>query len=128
MEELEKGEKGQGADTCSYGLEDPEDMMMTNWNGTIIGPPHSVHENRIYSVKMNCGPDYPDLPPTVQFASRINLPCVKAEGRVDSELLPCLKDWKREYTMETVLLELRRYMGSAANKKTPQPPEGSTYS
>jgi hypothetical protein len=68
--------------------------MMTNWNGTILGPPHvslvesswpwhallmdiqSAHENRIYSLNIHCGDTYPDTPPTVQFVSKINLPCV----------------------------------------------------
>lgn len=27
-------------EACSYGLADGEDMMMSNWNGTILGPPH----------------------------------------------------------------------------------------
>jgi hypothetical protein len=40
LEELEKGEKGLGAEACSYGLEDPEDLLMSSWNGTILGPPH----------------------------------------------------------------------------------------
>ena len=70
LEELEKGEKGLGAGTyrlllkprmggawellflrpglklisvaeaCSYGLTDSDDLMMSNWNGTILGPPH----------------------------------------------------------------------------------------
>jgi hypothetical protein len=40
LEELEKGEKGLGAEACSYGLEDGEDLLMMNWNGTILGPPH----------------------------------------------------------------------------------------
>lgn len=40
LEELEKGEKGLGAEACSYGLKDPDDLFMTNWNGTILGPPH----------------------------------------------------------------------------------------
>jgi ubiquitin-protein ligase len=43
----------------------------------------SVHENRIYSVNIHCGPDYPDNPPTIQFISRVNLPCVDARtGKV----------------------------------------------
>ncbi|KYK55101.1 ubiquitin-conjugating enzyme variant MMS2 [Drechmeria coniospora] len=129
LEELEKGEKGLGAEACSYGLEDGEDLLMSNWNGTILGPPHSVHENRIYSVKMHCGERYPDEPPTIQFVSQVNLPCVNPRnGVVDPKQLPCLAQWKRENTMETVLIELRRYMAAPANKKIPQPPEGTTYS
>jgi hypothetical protein len=34
------GEKGLGAEACSYGLADGDDLMMYNWNGTILGPPH----------------------------------------------------------------------------------------
>jgi len=28
------------AEACSYGLADGDDLMMSNWNGTILGPPH----------------------------------------------------------------------------------------
>jgi len=40
LEELEKGEKGIGDGSCSYGLMDSDDIMMSNWNGTILGPGH----------------------------------------------------------------------------------------
>jgi ubiquitin-conjugating enzyme E2 variant len=42
LEELEKGEKGIGDGTLSYGLSDGDDLMMTSWNGTIIGPGHVI--------------------------------------------------------------------------------------
>jgi len=128
LEELEKGEKGLGAEACSYGLDDGEDLLMTNWNGTILGPPHSTHENRIYSLKIHCGDKYPDQPPEVTFISKVNVPCIDQKtGKVDPTKLPCLSQWKREFTMETILIELRRYMALPQNKKLPQPPEGSTY-
>ena len=82
---------------------------MTNWNGTILGPPHSVHENRIYSLKIRCGEHYPDAPPEVTFVSRVNAPCVDArDGKVDLGKLPNISTWKRDYTMETILIEIRR--------------------
>ncbi|KAF2088977.1 putative ubiquitin conjugating enzyme [Saccharata proteae CBS 121410] len=128
LDELEKGEKGLGAEACSYGLEDGEDMDMYNWNGTILGPPHSVHENRIYSVRIHCGDDYPDKPPKITFLSKINLPCVNpSNGEVDPSKLPCLAQWETKYDMEKVLLELRRNMALPQHKKLPQPAEGSTY-
>ncbi|KAI5300630.1 E2 ubiquitin-conjugating protein mms2 [Ascosphaera atra] len=130
LEELEKGEKGLGSEACSYGLADGPDneQTLTNWNGTILGPPHSAHENRIYSVDIECGPQYPDVPPSIQFVSAVVLPGVDPktgvvscclpcfrdavqltlEEQFDQSKLPCLQNWKRDYTMETVLLELRR--------------------
>ena len=27
-------------EACSYGLSDGDDLLMSNWNGTILGPPH----------------------------------------------------------------------------------------
>ncbi|KAI9179816.1 E2 ubiquitin-conjugating protein mms2 [Blastocladiella emersonii ATCC 22665] len=128
LEELEKGEKGIGDGTTSYGLANPDDILMSDWNGTILGPPHTVHENRIYSLKLHCDAHYPDMPPLVSFISKVNLPCVnQTNGKVDPARLPCLSRWDRSYTLETVLAELRREMASSANKKLAQPPEGSTF-
>jgi hypothetical protein len=28
------------SEACSIGLEDGDDLLMSNWNGTILGPPH----------------------------------------------------------------------------------------
>lgn len=128
LEELEKGEKGFGDGTFSYGLLHMDDMTMSQWIGTILGPSHSVHENRIYSLKIYCDETYPDQPPSIHFLSKINLPCVNPQtGRVEPERLPCLSNWKRDHTLETILMALRREMALPDNKKLPQPPEGTVF-
>lgn len=128
LEELEKGEKGLGSESVSLGLADSDDINMTYWNGTILGPPHSVHENRIYSLSLEAGPEYPDKPPTVRFLSKVNVPCVDAKtGVVDPSQVPCLAKWRRSNTMETVLIDIRKEMATPANRKLPQPAEGSRF-
>jgi hypothetical protein len=52
----------------------------------------------------------------------LNLPL-----QVDLAKLPSIANWKRDFTMETVLIEIRRYMAAPANKKLPQPPEGTNF-
>jgi ubiquitin-protein ligase len=177
---------------------------MRTWNGTILGPHGTAHENRIYSLKLFCDQHYPEQPPLVKFTSRIDLSCVKCvrtgvalriraprpswhyqsrasealqsvtrtprrlgtagmhayrgwplgvravawqssqvltprssdadtatlsprDGTVEARLFPVLARWTRDYTMETVLMELKREMASPANRGKRQPPEGSTF-
>lgn len=122
LAELEAGEKGLGDPTISLGLANPDDILLTDWNGSIFGPPgvsarerrvglaavgvhvgasdwavsicpsthpfthptipfsvnprQTVHDNRLYEVRVHCGERYPDEPPRVCFFSRINMPCV----------------------------------------------------
>ncbi|KAF5829024.1 ubiquitin-conjugating enzyme/RWD-like protein [Dunaliella salina] len=128
LEELERGEKGFGDGTVSYGMDDADDMQMKSWTGTIIGPPGTAHDGRIYTLRIQCGNNYPDQAPLLWFRSKINLACVdQRDGRVDPSKFPMLGQWRREHTLETVLTELRRDMASAMNKRLQQPPEGLTY-
>ncbi|KAK9846263.1 hypothetical protein WJX81_000234 [Elliptochloris bilobata] len=128
LEELEKGEKGIGDGTVSYGMEDGDDMLMRNWTGTIIGPQNTVHDGRIYTLKMSCGQMYPEQAPKVRFQTRINMSCVAADGTVDPRHFHTLGHWSREKTMETILIDVRKEMQQSHNRKLPQPPEGTRYS
>ncbi|PNW83334.1 hypothetical protein CHLRE_05g247600v5 [Chlamydomonas reinhardtii] len=128
LEELDRGEKGFGDGTVSYGMEDPDDIHMRNWTGTIIGPANTVHDQRIYSLKIHCDLSYPEQAPKLWFKSRVNMGCVdQRDGRIDPTKFPMLGNWKREYTLEQLLTEIRRDMSSPLNRKAPQPPEGTMF-
>uniref|UniRef100_A0A0D9WBE1 UBC core domain-containing protein n=1 Tax=Leersia perrieri TaxID=77586 RepID=A0A0D9WBE1_9ORYZ len=130
LEELERGEKGIGDGTVSYGMDDDDadDIFMRSWTATIIGPLNSVHEGRIYQLKLFCDKDYPDKPPTVRFHSRINMPCVNPDtGLVEGKKFHMLANWQREYTMENILTQLKKEMAATHNRKLVQPPEGTFF-
>lgn len=68
-----------------------------------------MHENRIYSLKIHCGEDYPDKPPVVSFLTRVNLPFVnQTDGSVVANELSVLRDWNRNKSIETMLVEIRK--------------------
>ncbi|KAJ7697089.1 hypothetical protein B0H16DRAFT_1646863, partial [Mycena metata] len=86
-------------------------------------PVHTVRENRIYRLRA-----VPGCCPGGAVPSRVNLPFISATtGTVNPARLPVLASWMRARSLEYVLVEIRKEMASPANRKLPQPPEGSMF-
>eukprot|EP01038_Epipyxis_sp_PR26KG_P013146 gene13146-17614_t len=127
LEELEASEKGTGDMSVSMGLVNGDDIFLTEWQGSILGPPSSTFDGRLYELRITCGPDYPAVPPRVRFVSKINLAHVNpSNGNVESDL-PALQVWNRNCTIESILVGLKNSMSAQQNRRLPQPPEGSSF-
>ena len=111
--ELEKAEKGNTDMSISYGLVTADDITLTDWQCTILGPQNCGVEGRIISLLIRCPPKYPIEMPHIQL----------------------LKNWPGKHggasgagSIEGVLVALRTMMAAREHAKNPQPPEGQTYS
>ena len=110
------------------GLVDADDMFLTEWNGSILGPHSSPFDGRIYQLRITCGPDYPVQPPVVRFVTKINLSCVNPQnGYLIKEGLPALQQWDRKMTIESVLVSIKNAMTAPQNRRLTQPPDTAVF-
>ncbi len=108
----------------SFGLGDLDESgyhnQLSNWTASIIGPQSTVLGERIYALKIKCGPKYPDEPPVVQFITKIAMPGVDERNGLVKDLF---KGWTRHNTIYDYLVVIRNAMTAAAKIKQPGPDE-----
>lgn len=49
------------------------------------------------------------------------------QTQVEPKKFGILANWQRRFTMEDILVELKREMAAPHNRKLPQPPEGTFF-
>lgn len=125
LEELEKAEKGQTDMTISYGLSESDDISLSMWQCTILGPTNSPVENRIISLLIMCGPKYPFEMPSVQFQSKVNFPFVDSHGKLVGDKVKLV--WKPTSRIEHVLVHIRNQFNKKEYTREKQPADGEMY-
>lgn len=119
LQELEYAEKDKFPEKSEFvtlGIDDEFDLdpshPMKRWQSTII-PEQGKHiGDRIYSLKISVGPDYPDTPPTVWFVQKVNFEVGlvdQAKGEMNMNMF-CEKynfRWTTESTIYHLCLAIR---------------------
>ena len=128
LDELENAEKGKTSMEVSFGLAQGDDITLSGWQCTILGPMGSPVEGRIISLLLHCGPNYPREEPTVTFQTKVNFPFVNGQGKGNFTGAHKISPPNASgYTIEGYLLKIRQYLAKPDHKKLPQPPDGTTY-
>lgn len=79
--------------------------------------------DRIYGVKLKCGPRYPDVAPNLYFVNKIAMSGVdQSTGLVNFQVVTG-RAWTRNTTMYEYLCKVREAMQGAAKTKQPNPDE-----
>eukprot|EP00915_Cephaloidophora_sp_WS-2016_P011131 GHVH01016415.1.p1 GENE.GHVH01016415.1~~GHVH01016415.1.p1 ORF type:complete len:138 (+),score=17.57 GHVH01016415.1:68-481(+) len=125
LDELESGEKGANHEV-SWGLAKADDVSLSKWSCTIIGPPSSAYENQIYFIEVNTANAYPDEPLKICFITKVNLPFVDSKGKVKKDWAYFTR-WRSSNSIEACLTAIRNEMVTPQNRWAKQPAEGSTY-
>nr|CAD7408361.1 unnamed protein product [Timema poppensis] len=126
LEELVEGQERSWDSTLRWGLVRDDDLSL--WSALIIGRRNTPFADRVYSLGVVCGPAYPYVVPEFRFVSEINLDGVdQVTGVVDTKAVPVLNEWKIQYRILDVLLDLQRKMDSEESKRLVQPPRGSLF-
>mmetsp|Transcript_8642 Transcript_8642/g.32537 ORF Transcript_8642/g.32537 Transcript_8642/m.32537 type:complete len:153 (-) Transcript_8642:99-557(-) len=130
--ELDDVEHGGGVSEShigfiSFGLARPDDTFLTDWNASIIGPQNTPLGDRIFTLQVKCGENYPDEPPRIRFVNRINMEGVdQTTGEIAGDWVAVR--WPEDGQLGSIgfiLACIRDEMRGSS--RFSQPPEGTCY-
>lgn len=89
-------------------LQDPNDLF--KWEATIFGPPDTPFEGGVYKVLLRIPTDYPMVPPTAQFLTKIFHPNISfPQGEVCLDILK--SKWTPAWTISSVCRAILTLLG-----------------
>ena len=96
-EQLRKTERNGRGDEMIYLVPLPDNIC--EWNAFIRGPPDSPYEGRVFEMSISVGAQYPLVPPTIIFRSKVFHPNVNYDtGEICLDILK--KNWSPAWSLE----------------------------
>ena len=87
---------------CSCGPATENDIR--NWKATIQGPDESPYAAGVFFLKINFPEQYPFLPPSIKFDTKIYHPNISTSGDICLDILK--EKWSPAITISKVLLSV----------------------
>jgi len=138
LDELENAEKGKYVEQSSglgedakfitLGLTDKETAHeLIAWSASIIPHQNGHIGDRIYSLEIAAGPEYPEAPPDVKFSNQVALDCVNFRGEIQFHRLNGFR-WHRERSIFELLCHIRKqFKPKSVQLACAKLPVGATY-
>ena len=117
---------GWDASFITIGLRD-WDRSLTHWRAAIIPVPAGYIGDRIYSLRIEAGRDYPETAPSIKFVQKVDMECVSDQGYVEFDKMNEF-EWDSNKSLAEAIIAVREEMmpnevGLACSKI----PIGATY-
>ena len=136
LDELEMCEKGKYHNVQKYGHDcnwvnlglDGIDPTFTHWNGSLIPVPGGYLGDRIYTLKIEATPNYPQEPPIIKFVQKVAMKCVDDNGYVQFDKMQTNFKWTEEKCLFEAVLAIRDEIGTReAERSCAKIPNGTKY-
>lgn len=89
----------------------PTDGNLSNWIANIKGPDDSPYRNGIFKLNVSFPEDYPNRPPTVEFATKVYHPNIDPQnGFIGLSILH--EDWCPALTISPILISIQAFLSS----------------